>query len=265
MVAMIKNDLDNLIAKRITRLRELEEANQREIELQKKMSLALSESKRVHEIFQQEANRNLTLSRVVVDTQKETLFALGEIIESRSRETANHIRRVAEYSRLLAKLSGMSEREQLHVLHASPMHDAGKIAIPDSVLNKKGKLSDDEYTIMKEHTRMGFNMLRSSNHEIMKHAANIAFQHHEKWNGKGYPRGIHGEEIHPFGRIVALADVFDALSSHRCYKDAWSLEKVLELMRKESGEHFDPNCITLFFDNLGLFLGIRERFPDVKA
>jgi response regulator RpfG family c-di-GMP phosphodiesterase len=265
IMATIKSDIDTMIVKRESRLKDLQESNEVELALQKKMSAAFEASQKTRVVFEQETQRNLMLSRVVIDSQKETLFAIGEIIESRSKETANHIRRVAEYSMLLARFYGMSEREQQQIIHASPMHDAGKIAIPDSILNKPGKLTGEEFAIMKDHSRLGWEMLKSSSLEIMQHAATIAWQHHEKWNGKGYPAGLQGQQIHIFGRMVAIADVFDALGSDRCYKKAWPLEKVLELMQTERGEHFDPQLIDLFFQNLGKFLTIRERFPDATA
>jgi response regulator RpfG family c-di-GMP phosphodiesterase len=262
MVAIIKGDLDVMIQKREERRSELEENNLQELTLQQKMRQALEASQKARVVFEQESRRNIMLSRVVVDTQKEILFSMGEIIESRSRETANHIRRVAEYSTLLAKLYGLSEREQQHILHTSPMHDAGKIAIPDAVLNKPGKLTDEEFALMKEHAKIGWKMLNGSNLEIMQLSALIAYQHHEKWNGKGYPNGLKGNDIHIFGRIVALSDVFDALGSDRCYKKSWPLEKVLEQLHADRGEHFDPDLIDIFFKNLDGFLVIREMFPD---
>lgn len=265
VMSMLKKDLDNMITKRDLRLSELQDNYLRGEELQKEMSYALTESMRVRRVFEQEATRNIKLTREVVDNQKETLFALGEIIETRSRETANHIRRVAEYSTQLARHCGMDDREQQYILHASPMHDAGKVAIPDAILNKPGKLTIEEFEIMKDHSRMGWELLKGSNHEILMHGATIAYQHHEKWNGTGYPNGRKGEDIHLYGRIVALADVFDALGSNRCYKKAWPLEQVLELLKKEKGEHFDPRLVDLFFDNLADFLLIRERFPDATT
>jgi response regulator RpfG family c-di-GMP phosphodiesterase len=265
MISIIKKDIDNLMVIRNQRLSELSECNVREETLQRQMTSALIDSQRSHEIVEKEAQRNITLSRLIVDTQKETLFALSEIIETRSRETANHIRRVAEYSALLGKLHGLNDREQQYILHASPMHDAGKIAIPDAILNKPGKLTDEEFEQMKEHSIIGWNMLHGGKQEIMAHAAIIAYQHHEKWNGWGYPNKLSGESIHLYGRIVALADVFDALGSDRCYKKAWPLEKVLDLIHKESGEHFDPSLVEVFFNNLSEFLVIRERYPDALS
>jgi response regulator RpfG family c-di-GMP phosphodiesterase len=262
VMSVLKRDLDNMITKRDQRLSELQDNYLRGEELQKEMRYALAESIRVRRVFELESARNMELTREVVNNQKETLFALGEIIETRSRETANHIRRVAEYSACLARHYGMDDREQQYILHASPMHDAGKVAIPDAILNKPGKLTIEEFEIMKDHSRRGWELLKGSNHEIMMHGATIAYQHHEKWNGKGYPNGLVGEETHIFGRIVALADVFDALGSDRCYKKAWPLEQILDLIKSEKSEHFDPNLVDLFFANIADFLQIRERYPD---
>ncbi|MBN1601812.1 MAG: HD domain-containing protein [Chitinispirillaceae bacterium] len=265
IIAIIKGDLDVMLQKREERFAQLEQKNLEEVALQQKMSEALEASRNAKNIFEQESRRNIMLTRVVVDTQKEILFSMGEIIESRSRETANHIRRVAEYSSLLGKLYDLSEREQLHLLHTSPMHDAGKIAIPDTILNKPGKLTDEEFAIMKEHARIGWQMLKGSQLEIMQLAAVIANQHHERWNGKGYPGGLKGEGIHIYGRIVALADVFDALGSDRCYKKAWAMDKILELLYNERGEQFDPALIDLFLSNIDSFIAIKERFPDAAS
>ena len=142
------------------------------------------------------------------------------------------------------------------------MHDAGKIGIPDSILNKPGKLTEDEFRIMQNHTVMGYDILKGSQRPILKAAAVVAHEHHEKWNGKGYPRGLAGEDIHIYGRIVALADVFDALGSDRCYKAAWPNERIFSLLREERGNHFDPVLIDLFFDNLDEFLRIKRDLPD---
>ena len=143
------------------------------------------------------------------------------------------------------------------------MHDIGKVGIPDRVLNKPGKLDAEEWAIMQTHARLGFDMLNHSTRPILKAAAIVAHEHHEKWNGKGYPRQLSGEDIHIYGRITAIADVFDALGSDRCYKKAWPLEKILDLFKRESGEHFDPNLVDLLFTNLPKFLEIRDQFADV--
>lgn len=203
-----------------------------------------------------------TLNNEIDATQKEIIYKMGEIGESRSKETGNHVKRVAEYSRLLALLHGIDTKEADILLMASPMHDIGKVAIPDSILKKPGALNADEWKIMKTHASIGYNILKNSNREILKTAAIVANEHHEKWDGSGYPKGLRGEDIHIYGRITAIADVFDALGSDRCYKKAWDLEKILKLFEEEKGKHFDPNLIELFFDNLDRFLEIRDMFRD---
>ncbi len=198
----------------------------------------------------------------IENTQKEIIYRLGEVGESRSQETGNHVKRVAEYSRLLALLAGLGETNANLLYAASPMHDIGKIGIPDAILNKPGRLTDEEFEIMKEHSKIGYNILTKSKRPILKAAALVSYLHHEKYNGTGYPRGIKGEKIHIFGRITAIADVFDALGSNRVYKKAWNLERILELFKNEKGKHFDPQLIELFMNNLDKFLHIRAKFKD---
>ena len=140
------------------------------------------------------------------------------------------------------------------------MHDIEKIGIADSILNKPGKLTTDEFEIMKGHASIGFEMLKGSSRPILQTSAIVANEHHEKWDGSGYPRGLQGEDIHIYGRITAIADVFDALASNRPYKKAWDLENILELFREQKGKHFDPQLIKLFFDNLDKFLIIKNKF-----
>jgi len=198
----------------------------------------------------------------IVETQKEIIFTMGAIGETRSRETGNHVKRVAEYSRLLARLAGLPDEEAEMLKMASPMHDIGKVGIPDAVLNKPGKLNAEEWSIMQSHAELGYEMLRHSRRPLLKAAACVAREHHEKYDGSGYPRRLAGEDIHIYGRITALADVFDALGSDRCYKKAWELERILELVREERGKHFDPELVPLFLDNLDDFLAIRDTFAD---
>jgi HD-GYP domain-containing protein (c-di-GMP phosphodiesterase class II) len=202
------------------------------------------------------------LANEIEETQKEIIFVMGEVGESRSKETGYHVKRVAEYSRILALGYGLSAEEAELIKTASPMHDIGKVAIPDSILKKPGKLTEAEFEIMKTHTTIGYNLLKGSNRRILKAAATIAIQHHEKWNGTGYPNGIKGEDIHIYGRITAIADVFDALGSDRCYKKAWELDRILALFREERGEHFDPQLVDVFFDCLEEMLEIRDRYQD---
>lgn len=208
------------------------------------------------------AYENIYLNNEIIDTQKEVIFTLGEIVENRSKETASHTRRVAEYSYILAKACGESD-EKANVLRlASPMHDIGKIGIPDYILNKPGKLTTDEFEVIKNHTVIGYEVLKQSSREIMKTAATIALQHHERWNGKGYPYGLKGEEIDLFSRITTVADVYDALGHKRVYKDAWEKEVIYDYMREERGQMFDPKIVDLFFDHLEDIKAIERKYPD---
>ena len=204
----------------------------------------------------------MELNDAIEETQREVIYAMGEIGETRSKETGNHVKRVALYSKELALLYGLSLEEADRLQMASPMHDIGKVGIPDAILNAPRKLTVDEFKIMQTHASLGYDMLKTSNKPILQAAAIVANEHHEKWDGSGYPNATSGEEIHIYGRITAVADVFDALGSERVYKKAWELEKILELFKEESGRHFDPKLIQLFLDNLDTFLKIRDRFQD---
>ncbi|KPA16132.1 response regulator receiver modulated metal dependent phosphohydrolase [Candidatus Magnetomorum sp. HK-1] len=205
---------------------------------------------------------NIYLNREVVDTQKEVVITLGEVVETRSKETAHHVRRVAEYSYQLALMVGLDDYSAELIRLASPMHDVGKIGIPDTILNKPGKLTKEEFEIIKTHTLIGYDILKHSDREIMRAAADIALEHHERWNGKGYPQSLKGDKINIFGRITGLLDVFDALSYKRIYKDAWPLDKILDLIKSERGEHFDPQLVDLFLNHLDIFLAIKDAYPE---
>ncbi|MDD3055119.1 MAG: PAS domain S-box protein [Aliarcobacter sp.] len=198
------------------------------------------------------------------DAQREIIYKLGEIGECRSSETGQHVKRVAEYSKLLAIKIGLSPKDINKLFMASPMHDIGKVGIPDSILNKNGKLDSAEWEVMKTHATIGYEILRTSKREILQAAGIISYTHHERWDGSGYPLGLKGEDIHIFGRITSIADVFDALSSDRVYKKAWPLEEVLNLFNDEKGKHFDPNLIDIFMNNLDDFLQIKDTFKDVN-
>ncbi len=206
------------------------------------------------------AFEQLLLNRDIIKTQKDVTFTLGEIIETRSGEAGQHVRRVAENSRLLAQLAGLSDQECELLRMASPMHDLGKIGIPDAILNKPGKLTDEEWQIMKKHTEIGCQVLKTTDQAIIQMGAIICGQHHEKWDGTGYPHGLKGDAIHIFARITSLIDVFDALTHKRTYKEAWSIEATLELIKKDRGSHFDPFLVDLFLDNIDQFLEIQQAF-----
>jgi len=198
-------------------------------------------------------------------TQQDIIIRIGEIGETRSRETGYHVRRVAEYSRILAVKFGLSEGEIYNLINASPMHDIGKIGIPDSILQKPGPLNENEFKIMKTHSEIGYRIFKDADSPLLQAAAIIAYEHHEKWDGSGYPRGLKGDNIHIFGRITAVADVFDALGSDRCYKKAWNNEEIFELFRKERGKHFDPNLVDLFFKHIDEFLTIQSKYSEVES
>ena len=208
------------------------------------------------------AFENVHLKRDLEETQREIVHRLSEAVESRSEETGNHVRRVGEYSRLLATGWGLSNDEAELLLYAAPLHDVGKIAIPDAILKKPARLDPSEWDVMKTHAIRGYDMLHTSKREILRAGAIIAKEHHEKWDGSGYPLKLSGTQIHIYGRITAIADVFDALTSERCYKEAWPLDRALELIAAESGKHFDPSLVSILLRDLEQFLDVRSRFRD---
>ena len=192
----------------------------------------------------------------------ETLICLGRASRQRDPETHEHIMRMSNYSRLIAQRLGFSEAECDLLLLAAPMHDIGKIGTPDGILLKPGKLTPGEWEIMKQHTILGYEILASSSSPVLKAAAQIALVHHEKFDGSGYPRGLSGSDIPIFGRIVAVADVFDALTSERPYKPAWDPDRAVEHIREGAGRHFDPACVEAFFAGWNAVLEIRARYQE---
>ena len=212
--------------------------------------------------YASETLSTILLMEEIEETQRELINIMGVTGENRSKETGLHVKRVAEYSWLLGKLYGLSEEECDVLKDVSPMHDIGKIGIPDAILNKPGRLTEDEMTIMKTHASLGYDILRYSELKLLKAASVVAYEHHEKYDGSGYPNGIKAEDIHIYGRITALADVFDALGSERVYKKAWEDEKIFKLFEEERGKHFDPKLIDLFLQHKNKFLAIRDEFKD---
>ncbi len=196
----------------------------------------------------------------IISSQKEILLTLGEMGELRSKETGDHVNRVALYSELLAKHYGLDDKEVKMLKMASPMHDIGKIAISDSILLKPEKLSDEEFEEMKRHSTIGYDIFKKSSHRLLQIAATISHEHHEKWDGTGYPRGLKGKEISVCGRITAVADVFDALSHDRVYKKAWSLEEVVRFMKEESGKSFEPRLVDILVENIIDIVNIKQRY-----
>jgi putative two-component system response regulator len=200
------------------------------------------------------------LALEIEENQREMIYILMEVMESTSDETGQHIKRVAETCKLLAEnVPYLTQEEVNSIFLASPMHDIGKIAIPKEILHKPGKLTDEEMNIMKTHAEKGYELIKHSKRRLTTAASIIAHEHHEKWDGSGYPRGLKGEEIHIFGRIVALADVFDALTHKRQYKEAWSVEDAVNYIKDNSGSHFDPALVNILIDNLPQFLEIMNQ------
>jgi len=191
------------------------------------------------------------------DTQKQMIWMLTELMESTSDETGKHIRRVAEISSLLAHYHPSLNKEDMETLfHASPMHDIGKMTVPHEILHKSGRYNAEEFEIMKSHTSNAFKLLSGSKRKLIKAAATIAHEHHEKWNGQGYPRQLQGSDIHIYGRIVALADVFDALTHKRCYKEAWNMEDVVDYIQDHRGTQFDPELVDIMQEHIDEFKAI---------
>lgn len=195
-------------------------------------------------------------------TQYELISMMGSLAESHHYDTAAHVKRVGEYAALIARLLGFGEEQADVILSASMLHDIGKIATPNAVLDKPDKLTPEEFAIMKQHAKAGYDALSYSSLPLFQVAAIIAHEHHEKYDGSGYPRGLKGNEIHIFGRIVAFADVFDALGSTRSYKKKWGLDDIFSYIKAEREKHFDPKIVDLFFDNFALFLDIREKYNN---
>jgi len=191
------------------------------------------------------------------NNQKEMIWMLTELMESTSDETGKHIRRVAEICSLLAHYHPILTEEDADTLfHASPMHDIGKMTVPHEILHKPGRYNEEEFGIMKTHTSNAYKLLCCSKRKLIKSAAIIAHEHHEKWNGKGYPNQLKGNDIHIYGRIVALADVFDALTHKRCYKDAWDIESVIDYIKDHSGTQFDPELVAIMMEHIDEFKDI---------
>lgn len=212
--------------------------------------------------FCEQALMNSILADQMQHSQRNMIFLLSEIVETRSKETSHHVDRVSHICKRLGKLYGMDSKTLDVLFLASAMHDVGKIGIPDAILNKPGRFTDEERAIMQQHSLLGYNILANVDTELMNKSAIIAYEHHEKYDGTGYPRGLKAEEIDIFARIAAVADVFDALACERCYKKPWSKEKIVDLFKEETGKHFDPQLSTLFIENIDSFYKILKRFPD---
>ena len=195
-------------------------------------------------------------------TRLEIVQRLGLAAEYKDNETGLHVIRMSHYARILGLAVGMTEAEAEDLLHAAPMHDVGKIGIPDSILRKPGALDADEWKIMQSHATIGGDIIGKHQHGMLSMAYDVAVTHHEKWDGSGYPNGLKGEEIPLVGRIVAIADVFDALTSARPYKEAWPVAKAVEHMESQRDKHFEGRLVDLFFKQMPALLEVKERWAE---
>ena len=205
---------------------------------------------------------SLVQSEELMRTRLQVVQRLGRAAEYKDNETGMHVMRMSHYSKILATAYGFNEEKAEILLHAAPMHDIGKIGIADSIMLKPGKLTDEEFAEMKKHPEIGAEILGECDSDLLKVAKSVSLTHHEKWDGTGYPNGLKGEDIPIEGRICAVADVFDALTSKRPYKEAWSIEKTLDFMDSQKGKHFDPALITLLHQNLDAILEIKNKWVD---
>ena len=205
---------------------------------------------------------SLVRAEVLRETRLNIVQALGMAAEYKDNETGLHVIRMSHFSRIIALEAGFNAEEADELLHAAPMHDVGKIGIPDAILQKPGKLDDAEWEIMQKHPEIGAQIIGEHDASMLKMAHRIALGHHEKWDGSGYPAGLAGNAIPIEARIVAIADVFDALTSVRPYKKAWSVEDAVALIREQSGRHFDPDLVDCFLRRLDDINHIRERWAE---
>ncbi|QTN30498.1 response regulator [Rhodoferax sp. AJA081-3] len=201
----------------------------------------------------------------IVARERETVFRLCKAAEYRDPETGAHILRMAHYSQLIARGLGLALEDQELLLEAAPMHDIGKVGIADKILLKPGRLDADEFEVMKMHAVFGYELLKGSSSKVLQAGAEIALGHHEKFDGTGYPAGMRGADIPLFSRIVAVADVFDALTSERPYKEAWTLEAAVDFLVAGSGTHFDPQCVQAFLNAWEDVMEIRNRYQEEAA
>lgn len=205
---------------------------------------------------------SLVQADVLKETQVDLIQRLGRAAEYKDNETGMHVLRMSHYSYVLAIAAGIDEISANELMLAAQMHDLGKIAIPDNILLKPGRLDEGEFKMMKAHAQIGADILSNPRSPLVALARSIAIAHHEKWDGSGYPKGLKGKEIPLEGRIAAIADVFDALTSERPYKQAWSVDEAIALLQSEVGKHFDPELVPLFVQALPEVINIKNRFAE---
>jgi len=218
------------------------------------------------EVYKSEKEKRKELkaaNRELQHAYQDTIHRLVLAAEFKDEDTGNHITRISRYSALIAQKLGLKDSEIQNILYAAPMHDVGKIGVPEHILLKPGKLSDAEFEVVKTHTTIGAKILANSKAEVLQIAQKIAIAHHEKWNGKGYPQGLSGKKIPLTARIVAIVDTFDALTTRRPYKDPYPVEVACDIIRKETGQHFDPDVVEVFLEHIDEVLAIKKDV-DIK-
>jgi putative two-component system response regulator len=230
--------------------KELEAARQQLMKYADDLAKTISDLKTAH----------IELEQAYLDTIHRLVIAA----EYKDEDTGDHIARISRYSALIAEKLGMPPKDVKNILYAAPMHDVGKIGIPDGILMKSGKSTDEEFALIKTHTTIGASILGNASAGLLQLAYQIALSHHEKWNGEGYPQGLAGEDIPLGARIVGLVDVFDALTSRRPYKDPYPVEVACDIIRKERGQHFDPNLVDVLMENLDEILEIKAEVNSGK-
>lgn len=234
-----------------------------EFQLRIRNLLTLKKSQKILTKFNEELKYGIKeATQTLISREYETLLVLSKTAEYKDPETASHIARVAHYSKLIAKYYGLNENEQEKIFHASPLHDLGKVGIKDEILLKPAKLDEKEFEHMKIHPLIGYEILKGTKNPFLEAGAIISLTHHEKFDGSGYPKGLKAEEIHIYGRITAIADVFDALTSSRPYKKAWSFEEAIKYLNEEKTKHFDPILIDLFISKIDEVKKIYHQFQS---
>lgn len=229
----------------------------------KRMKLELRNyQKNLEKLVLERTNQIKEAMQMLEVSHLDTINRLCQAAEYRDDETGYHVLRISKYCEVLSRAAGLSEEETWLLSKASPLHDIGKIGIPDSILLKPGRLTAEEFEVMKKHAEIGGHILKNANSRVLQVAETVANSHHEKWDGSGYPRGLAGEEIPLMGRITAVADVFDALTMKRCYKPAFSLEASVNIITEGRGKHFDPRMVDLFLERLPEFVAIQKEFSD---
>ena len=249
----LHNDQLKKYAQDLAEVYKSEKAKRKELQVAKEQLLIYADDLK---------NTILDLKGAHKETQEaylDTIFRLVLVAEYKDEDTGDHIKRMSLYSVLIAKKLGLPEKEVQNILYTAPMHDVGKVGIPDSILMKKGQLTKEEFDIIKTHSAIGAKILSNSKSGIIKTAEQIALTHHEKWNGKGYPQGLSGKKIPLVGRIVCLADAFDALTAKRPYKGSYPIEVACEIIKKERGKQFDPDVVDVFLENIDEVLKIEAE------